>query len=169
MFITDSGEESDPDMNEWENQQIRKGVTGAQLLSAQQESAYYTQYLMRQQMESLPLSTGNLLAQAYARSSLEKPRQILLSTQKSYNKPSGPRKPEEVLANMMTRFTQINETHEKHTTDVEQITKELKLIEIDCLEIEQNAPLIALKYDHFQELRAYVQDLIECLNEKVMF
>lgn len=27
-----SGDESDAEMNEWENQQIRKGVTGAQVL-----------------------------------------------------------------------------------------------------------------------------------------
>lgn len=29
--IADSDQESDPDMHEWENQQIRKGVTGAQV------------------------------------------------------------------------------------------------------------------------------------------
>lgn len=32
VFLLDSEEESDPDMNEWENQQIRKGVTGAQVI-----------------------------------------------------------------------------------------------------------------------------------------
>ena len=30
--ILDSGDETDPEMNEWENQQIRKGVTGAQVI-----------------------------------------------------------------------------------------------------------------------------------------
>lgn len=32
FFFLDSGEETDPEMNEWENQQIRKGVTGAQVI-----------------------------------------------------------------------------------------------------------------------------------------
>lgn len=31
FFIADSDQDTDPDMHEWENQQIRKGVTGAQV------------------------------------------------------------------------------------------------------------------------------------------
>lgn len=29
--LADSDQDTDPDMHEWENQQIRKGVTGAQV------------------------------------------------------------------------------------------------------------------------------------------
>lgn len=30
-YFADSDQDTDPDMHEWENQQIRKGVTGAQV------------------------------------------------------------------------------------------------------------------------------------------
>lgn len=34
LYFADSDQDSDPDMHEWENQQIRKGVTGAQVSRA---------------------------------------------------------------------------------------------------------------------------------------
>lgn len=49
------------------------------------------------------MSTGNLLEQAYAKNCLEKPRQILLKTQKVDGKPTGPQKPVEVLKKMADR------------------------------------------------------------------
>lgn len=166
----DSGDESDPDMHEWENQQIRKGVTGAQLVSAQQESVLYSQYLIKSGPDdpsAAVLSTGNLLEQAYAKISLEKPRQLLKSTKKTENKPTGPRMPEEVFKKMNDRLTQVKELNEKHLNDIERIAKDLKLIKMEELESEQNAPIAASKYRFYQELRSYVQDLVECLDEKV--
>lgn len=165
----DSGEESDPEMNEWENQQIRKGVTGAQLVTAQQESAIYSQYLIKPNTnDSVPMSTGNLLEQAYARNCLDKPRQMLLSTQKPENKVSGPRMPQEVLQKMTERLTQVDTLHQNHLEDIERIARDLRLIQLEEMECEQNAPVAAAKYRFYQELRGYVQDLIECLDEKVM-
>lgn len=77
------------------------------MVTAQQESAIYSQYMIRSNALSVDqgqlLSTGNLLEQAYARSCLEKPRQMILSTQKQTNKPSGPRMPEEVVKKMNDR------------------------------------------------------------------
>lgn len=171
-FSLDSGDESDPDMHEWENQQIRKGVTGAQLVSAQQESVLYSQYLIRSgpdDMSAAVLSTGNLLEQAYAKISLEKPRQIFKSTQKADSKPTGPRMPDEVLKKMSDRLAQVKELNEKHLADIDRIARDLKLIKMEELESEQNAPIAASKYRFYQELRGYAQDLIECLDEKVRF
>ena len=78
------------------------------MVSAQQESVIYSQYLIKSNnsgdfQQQTPMSTGNLLEQAYARSCLEKPRQMILSTQKQNNKPSGPRKPEEVMKKLRDR------------------------------------------------------------------
>lgn len=174
FFLTfqsiDSGDESDPDMHEWENQQIRKGVTGAQLVSAQQESILYSQYLIKSgpdDVSSSILSTGNLLEQAYAKHSLDKPRQLLKSTQRAENKPTGPRMPEEVFKKMNDRLIQVKELNAKHLSDIERIGRDLKLIKMEELECEQNAPLAASKFRFYQELREYCHDLIECLDEKV--
>lgn len=140
------------------------------MVTAQQESVIYTQYLLKpNRNDSSPqhLSTGNLLEQAYARSSLEKPRQMLISTQKSENKPSGPRMPAEVFKKMNERLTQVKELNSKHLDDIDRITKDLQLIKMHELESEQNAPIAASKYRFYQELRGYVQDLVECLDEKL--
>lgn len=77
-----------------------------QLVTAQQESAIYSQYLIKPAADScndVQLSTGDLLEQAYAKSCLEKPRQMILSTQKKSNKPTGPRMPKEVVNKMRER------------------------------------------------------------------
>lgn len=159
-------------MNEWENQQIRKGVTGAQLVTAQQESIY-SQYMIKNPNntatfdDSEPMSTGNLLEQAYARISLDKQRHIIVSTQKQSAKPGGPRMPEEVAKKLKDRLLQVRELHDKHILDIDQITKELQIIKLEELDCSQKAPIAAIKYRFYQELRGYVTDLVECLDEKV--
>lgn len=162
---TVSGEETDPDMDEWENQQIRKGVTGAQLISAQQESVY-AQYMIKQPAPQ-PMTTKTLLEQAYAHSALEKPRRILLADQKSSQPSNELRKPAQILAAMQQRVAQVRELHEKHLADIEDISRDIKLMKMQELECEQNAPLAAGKFRFFQDFRGYVADLVECLDEKV--
>lgn len=154
-------------MDEWENQQIRKGVTGAQLVSAQHDASMYSQYLFKQP-EAQPMSTINLLEQAYATSSFEKPRQLLRAAQKSDSKPAGTRKPQDILKAMTESYAQVKELHEKHLADIERISMDLKLLKMEELEGEQNAPVAASKFHFFQKFRGYVQDLVECLDEKVM-
>lgn len=66
-----------------------------------------------------------------------------------------------------TRLTQVRELHNKHLDDIDRITSDLKLIKMDELYCEQNAPIAAMRYRLYQELRGYVTDLVECLDEKV--
>lgn len=76
-------------------------------MTAQQESAIYSQYLIKPAADSnddTPLSTGDLLEQAYAKISLEKPRQMILSTQKKSSKLTTPRTPAEVRNKMKERY-----------------------------------------------------------------
>lgn len=157
-------------MDEWENQQIRKGVTGAQLLSAQQESAIYSQYLRSTSPIDLGksrMSTGNLLEQAYARSTLEKPRKLAMQSQKAEKKATGPRMPAEVFSKMCDRLTQVKDLNASHLDEIDRITRELQLMKFETLQSEQNAPIAASKYRYYQELRCFVQDLVECLDEKL--
>lgn len=57
--------------------------------------------------------------------------------------------------------------HNKHLDDIDQITRDLQLIKMDEMNCEQNAPIAAIRYRFYQELRGYVTDLVECLDEKV--
>lgn len=78
-----------------------------QLVTAQQESAIYSQYMIKSHNThdaNEPMSTGDLLEQAYARNCLEKPRQMLAATQKPTNKASGLRTPDEVANKLRDRY-----------------------------------------------------------------
>lgn len=65
------------------------------------------------------------------------------------------------------RLYKVKELHEKHLLDIDQITKDLKIMKMDEIDCEQKAPIAAIKYRFYQELRGYVTDLVECLDEKV--
>lgn len=156
-------------MNEWENQQIRKGVTGAQLINAQKESTIYSQYFRAHspvlEKPSKQMSTGNLLEQAYARSTLEKPRKLVAL--KAEKKSAGPRMPAEVLSKMAERLAQVKELNASHENEIDRISREIQLMQLETMQSEQNAPVAASKYRFYQELRSYVQDFVECLDEKL--
>jgi len=75
-------EDSDREMNEWENQQIRKGVTAAQLVHSQHETVL-SRFMIKPAtpgggsgMDDGDLttqqSTSTLLEQAYAKNALDR-------------------------------------------------------------------------------------------------
>ncbi|XP_039437366.1 PAX3- and PAX7-binding protein 1 [Culex pipiens pallens] len=181
----DSAEDSDFEAKEWENQQIRKGVTGAQLVSAHQESVI-SQYMIQgfsgqqydhhQQDDQHALSTAALLEQAYARTSgLSKANTRAASsslisrvaTAGKQEKPAGPRMPKEILRQLSARLSTTKELNYKHITDIERITQEVKVLKLDHLASEQKAPAAAARYRFYQEIKCYCADLVECLDEKM--
>lgn len=115
-----------------------------------------------------PKSTGNLLEQAYAKSSLEKARQMMNKQKQSSTKPTGPRRPEEVHNKLRERLQQVRQLHNKHVDEIQQMDDRLKDLKVTETENAENAPVAAIKYRFYQELRGYVTDLVECLDEKVI-
>uniref|UniRef100_A0A0P6K0Q7 Putative transcriptional regulator binding to the gc-rich sequence n=1 Tax=Aedes aegypti TaxID=7159 RepID=A0A0P6K0Q7_AEDAE len=178
----DSAEDSDMETKEWENQQIRKGVTGAQLVSAHQESVI-SQYMIQGFSQSYQsneddsaLSTRALLEQAYAKTSgLSKANTkassagliARVATAGKDQKASGPRMPQEILKQLTEKLQTTKELNFKHITDIEKITQEVKVLKLDHLQSEQKAPVAAAKYRFYQEIKCYVSDLVECLDEKL--
>ena len=65
------------------------------------------------------------------------------------------------------RLQSLQELHSRHKMDLTRVTDELASTkaERECLEMEQ--PVLAQKFRFYQELRGYVTDLVECLDEKV--
>lgn len=59
------------------------------------------------------------------------------------------------------------QVHRRHQQDQIQLRDELdqSLKELD--EAEKRAPQLAQRFRYYQELRGYVNDLVECLDEKV--
>uniref|UniRef100_A0A1A9W1K5 GCF C-terminal domain-containing protein n=1 Tax=Glossina brevipalpis TaxID=37001 RepID=A0A1A9W1K5_9MUSC len=171
-----SEEDSDCETHEWENQQIRKGVTGAQLVNAQHESVL-SRFMIKSSaslsnaLENEPTckSTSTLLEQAYAKCTLEKPQQLLNSAKvkKDKTKSSSLRTPQEIREALETRLGKLKELNRVHQEDIEHIAKEMKCLKLDEMDCKQKAPTAAAKYRFYQEIKCYVSDLIDCLNEKV--
>lgn len=168
-----SEEESDNEMNEWENQQIRKGVTGAQLMSAHQESVF-AQYMVQPFSNSFhnteketPLTTAELLEQAYSQTNYEVAKRLRKEKKKETAKTSGIKSPQEILKSINDKLRSSREQNHKNFLEIDRITEEFKSIRIDLEESEKNGPTAAAKYRFYQELKLYIEDLVECLNEKL--
>lgn len=174
LVLLDSDEDSDREMHEWENQQIRKGVTGAQLVSAQHD-AVLSRFMIKptaaSALEYVPeqQSTSTLLEQAYAKSSLQKPQQILSGSTKPKKekvKAASMRTPKEIHDAIKTRLLKLQEVNQKHMSDIERIVNDLKILKLEELDCTQKAPTAAAKYRFYQELKCYAADLVDCLTEK---
>lgn len=179
-------EDSDREMHEWENQQIRKGVTGAQLVHAQHETVL-SRFMIKpaapsgmsaiefeDMAQQLPApSTSTLLEQAYAKKSIERSSNLASVTRANFAKPkkdkakaAALRTPQEMRTAITTRLHELQERNDDHSASIERISTELKSLKLQKLECQQNAPTAAAKYKFFQEVKCYVNDLVDCLAAK---
>ncbi|XP_061398036.1 PAX3- and PAX7-binding protein 1 [Musca vetustissima] len=169
-----SDEDSDCETHEWENQQIRKGVTGAQLVNAQNESVL-SRFMIKSSadkaIEAPPevKSTSTLLEQAYAKCTLERPQQLLSVTKpkKDKTKPAALRSPQEIREAINERLNKLKELNARHMGDIERLQQEMKAMQLEEMDAKQKAPAAAAKYRFYQEIKCYVTDLVDCLNEKI--
>ena len=171
-----SDEDSDVEMNEWENQQIRKGVTGAQLMSAQHESGfshYFSQPFAtsfadsNSNNEKPPMTTAELLEEAYSKTNYDIGKHLRKEKKKDASKSSGIKSPQEILKSINEKLRSSREQNHKNFLGIDRITDELTTVKIDLEESEKNGPAAASKYRFYQELKLYIEDLVECLNEKL--
>lgn len=160
-------------MHEWESQQIRKAISGSQLMNAQQEA--YSHFLIKDGSNdsanvnaSMQVSTKNLLDQAYATTNLStKSGGIFKSSGPKLEKKTGPRMPREIHEMIKDRLKQVHELNESHVAEIQKITNDMNVLTMEELECEQNAPIVAAKFRFYQELKGYVLDFIECFDEKM--
>lgn len=61
----------------------------------------------------------------------------------------------------------MKEVHRRHERDQENLEQELRQSVKEQEEIEVRTPHFAQRFRYYQELRGYVTDLVECLDEKV--
>jgi GC-rich sequence DNA-binding factor len=155
---------------------------------AQQESMY-SQYMIQPFMNSSKqqpeMSTSALLEEAYAKTGFDhKPKakklQIYAPTNTAYHankqpptkdkpkdtKLKGPRMPQEIAAKLQEKLDKTKVLNAKHIEDIDRMITEVKLLRLESMDSEQKAPVAAAKYRFYQEIRCYVSDLSECLDEK---
>lgn len=145
--------ESEPELEEWETQQIRKGVTGAQLAAAHQDSMMQFGSLITE--SGIPMSVPNVpSAPAPPVIQAPNPSQCVPITT------------EEVLSKIRERLNTLREVHRRHELNYESVQLELIQSKKEVKEGESRAPEMAQRYNYYQKLRGYISDLVECLNEK---
>ncbi|XP_063225614.1 PAX3- and PAX7-binding protein 1 [Bacillus rossius redtenbacheri] len=154
------GEESDKgEEDDWESQQIRKGVTGAQLAAVQQE-CLYQQY----GAGGPPLPMPPAMPQPEVAAVPEVPAPRLPVP------PAGESQPltsQAVADRLKERLLALKEANLRHTQDRDRVADDLVSTSTDLKELELNGPVLAQRFKFYQELRGYVTDLVECLDEKV--
>lgn len=131
-----AAQESDHEVDDWEAQQIRKGVTGA-AMEAAREMLY-------------PLECPS-------------PPQISAPT----IDPGIHRTPEMIVHKLREHYESIQQSREKHEKQLEKTQEDIKHIKREIEDLKIKAPEAANKFRFYQELRGYITDLVECLDEKV--
>jgi len=67
----------------------------------------------------------------------------------------------------MLRLADLREVHRRHVLDRDAAAEDLVTTAADAVRLEEEAPKMATRFRFYQELRGYVTDLVECLDEKV--
>ncbi|EDX11931.1 GD19905 [Drosophila simulans] len=158
--------DSDREMNEWENQQIRKGVTAAQLVHSQHETVL-SRFMIKPATPGIGTgmddgdstaaqSTSTLLEQAYAKNALERTNlaaavRSSVKAKKEKAKAAALRTPQEILAAIQSRLSELKERSADHSATMARISTELKALKLQQLECQQNAPTAAAKYNFIQK------------------
>nr|XP_022914442.1 PAX3- and PAX7-binding protein 1 [Onthophagus taurus] len=124
--------------DEWEDQQIRKGVTAAAL----NQELLYNEY------------------------QLNNPPQIVQENIPKIN-PDIPRTPQAILEKLTEHHENVIKSRNNNIKKLQEIRDEIESTahEIEALKLE--APKAASRFRFYQELRGYITDLVECLDEKI--
>lgn len=65
------------------------------------------------------------------------------------------------------RLEELRDVHRRHQLDRDERVAELEQLKAECVKIKTEAPTLADRFQFYQDLRGYVTDLVECLDEKV--
>nr|CAD7392034.1 unnamed protein product [Timema cristinae] len=145
---SDKGEEDD-----WESQQIRKGVTGAQCCMYQQYMGIPAMppMILMPQPEPLHMihEVPTLSMHCFGADDSK------LST------------PQSIVNKLKERLVSLKEVHRRHTQDRDRVADDLVTLSAEREDLESEGPALVQRFRFYQELRGYVTDLVECLDEKV--
>ncbi|XP_072388932.1 PAX3- and PAX7-binding protein 1 [Diabrotica undecimpunctata] len=133
-----AAQESDHEVLEWEDQQIRKGVTGAAMEAARE--MFYP---------------------------MEPPSPPRISAQVPFIEPGIPRTPQMIAEKLREQYEKINQSRANHEAQLEKTRNDIQEAMNELDELKIKAPDAAERFRFYQELRGYITDLVECLDEKV--
>lgn len=158
------GDEED-ELKRWEEEQIRKGVSVPQL--QQEQDKMQTRELLPQQQDQYFYEQGTLFSQDYLYQSVPQADpsqrlQPLISTEERKSVTM-----DTVWDKINKRLVSIQEVNRGHRLEMDKFQSHRQTAEDSIEQLEQQGVDVEKRFKFFQEMRGYVRDLLECLNEKV--
>ncbi|XP_046404390.1 PAX3- and PAX7-binding protein 1 [Ischnura elegans] len=163
----------DEELEKWESQQIRKGVTGAQITAVQQGTLFVSHpgvmphevhdvstAVPSTPMVTVPSESGVVCGGDHSLATEEALSRLAAQTGEKVT-------PESVKRRLGERLASLREVSRRHQADKERLAEEMASLRKEAGDREGMAPSLARRFRFYQELRGYVTDLVECLDEKV--
>ncbi|XP_062392561.1 PAX3- and PAX7-binding protein 1 [Sardina pilchardus] len=156
---------NDEEVNRWEQEQIRKGISIPQVLASQPED---TNVYYQSTFETQPYGSSYNMPYTYTPQGIDKAPKAKDSV--NYPLPSSELSPittDLVKKRLKDRLSALRQGHNANTRRFEQIQQELSASSSAIDRLEGSSEDIADQYKFLQEMRGYVRDLLECFSEKV--
>ena len=174
---SDNEEVEDEELKRWEDEQIRKGVKGVSVPLVQQEllqttnvtnSPYQQPYTENQSSvfqlaQGQPYSYGTGYAEMHTNGNQIYGPTITANSLQSRHAVSV----DMICDKMKQQLGSLQEVHRGHQMDKEKILSQLETAQGSIKKLERQGRNAEQRFSFFQEMRGYVRDLIECLNNKV--
>lgn len=136
-----AAQDSDHELDDWEDQQIRKGVTGAAITAAQEMMIdYQTEQDIQTQLSK---------------------------AQPPVIDPDIPRTPDMIAKQLREHFNSVCSSREENLAKLRKVQEDIEQATDELEELKLKAPEAAEKFRFYQELRGYITDLVECMDEKI--
>lgn len=163
FLATEHGSDEDSDQErEWENQQIRKAVN-LQVPSIDMPGTTDSND-SSSQVAFLHASAGarSSPSNGFTKEDTQKPFTSLAKPQDLSDITI-----ESVRKQLKERLEIADSVHRTHKLELDRVVSDITDTTESIEHCEQKAPDLENRYRFFQELRGYVRDLVDCLNEKV--
>lgn len=168
--------EDDEELKLWEDEQIRKGVKGVSAPVVQPDVLQTTQVTnsLYQQQYTEDNSLGyQTLQQPYTygtgytdiHTNGNQTYRLALTTNSLQSRHAVT--VDMICDKMKQQLVSLQEVHRQHRMDKEKASSQLETAQGSIKKLERQGRNAEQRFSFFQEMRGYVRDLIECLNNKV--
>ena len=167
LLVDEENEErkdEDGEIQRWEEEQIRKGVSAQQIPDQQQLAD------QEEQLTSSQSTLFNQLPYMYGGSYVSGTYSIQAngtSTAVTSQLPQQAVTVDMICDKMNQRLLSLQEVHRSHKLEQDKLLSHVQTAETSIENLQQQGTDAEKRFGFFQEMRGYVRDMIECLNEKV--
>lgn len=175
---SDNEEAEDEELKLWEDEQIRKGVKGVSVpLVQQQELSQTTETTNSLYQKPYPEDKASVyqLTQEQPHSYTTGYSAMHINGNQTYGPVVPPNSLQTrhavtvdmICGRMKQQLSTVQEVHRGHQMEKDKVSSQLETVQGSTKKLERQGRNAEQRFAFFQEMRGYVRDLIECLNNKV--